>query len=64
MKANTIRVLEQCIDNGLSYGWQRAHKHTDNPSKETIMVMQGEEIINEIYEWFVMGDDDATDRMG
>lgn len=61
MKPNVMRVLEQCIDNGLKYGWQRAHKHTDEPSKETILVMQCEEIINEVYEWFEIGDSHATD---
>jgi hypothetical protein len=64
MKAKTMRVLEECIDKGLNYGWRRAHKHDDNPTQTTIMLMQSEEIINEIYEWFDMGDDNAADRMG
>lgn len=52
MKPKTINVLEMCIDTGVSLGYNRAHKHDDNPSEEVIKDKIREAIMNEIYEWF------------
>lgn len=54
MIPKTHKVLEQCIEDGLAYGWNKAHKHTDTPTAEQIQQSQLEQIFNEIYEWFDM----------
>ena len=33
MKANEYKILEECVERGVDYGYQRAFKHTDNPSE-------------------------------
>lgn len=54
MKPKLIPVLEMCIEVGLSRGWDKAHKHEDNPSQERIQDEQALAVANEIYEWFDM----------
>ena len=59
MKPKLRHVLELAIKNGIDYGWNRAHKHTDTPSEDLIKQEMEEAIWHEIYEWFDMevGDD-------
>ena len=59
MKPKLHLALELCIKNGIDYGWNRAHKHTDTPNENVIKQEMEEEIWNQIFEWFDMeaGDD-------
>ena len=52
MKPKILPVLEMCIENGLTIGYRRAFKHTDNPTEEQITNQIRESIMNELYEWF------------
>lgn len=52
MKPKFLKVLEQCIETGIELGWNRAHKHTDTPTKEQIKTAMGNAITDELYEWF------------
>ena len=52
MKPKILPVLEMCIENGLTYGYRRAFKHTDDPSEEHITNTIKESIMHELYEWF------------
>ena len=36
MKVKERAIFADCIERGISYGWNRAHKHTDTPSELTI----------------------------
>jgi hypothetical protein len=36
MKAKTREILEECIETGVIHGLERAHKHTDNPTRPLI----------------------------
>jgi hypothetical protein len=45
-------LLERCIEDGLSRGWTRAHKHTETPSEQLILDEQMNAITLEIFEWF------------
>lgn len=38
MKANYYEILQHAIETGIEYGWNRAHKHNDQPSKEFIFI--------------------------
>lgn len=53
MKVKSYAVLDHAINNGINYGWNRAHKHNDNPSAETIKEEILFAIMNEITEWFI-----------
>ena len=52
MKPNIHRILSRCIEEGLVVGYNRAHKHNDEPTSETIVDCQYTAIMNEIDEWF------------
>jgi len=56
MKANDYRLMERCIEDGLAYGWARAHKHNSNPTDAAILEEQRRYIMAEIAEWFVFED--------
>ena len=58
MRARTRIILSECIENGLRYGYSRAHKHVDQPSQETITQAMDKAIWNEIDERFTFDDDD------
>lgn len=52
MKPKFYDLLVKCIADGARLGVDRAYKHTDNPSRQTIEHEVYEAITNEIHEWF------------
>lgn len=52
MKPKLIPVLEMCIQNGISLGYNRAYKHLAEPSEDAIKEKIEQAIMSEIYEWF------------
>lgn len=59
MKPKFDAILDMCIDNGLRRGYNRAFKHNDNPSEETIIENQRNAIMDEIHEWFDIESNDV-----
>ena len=53
MKAKEYNVVEMAVRAGVEYGYNRAHKHTDSPSEETIKEAMCEAIMAEMCEWFI-----------
>jgi hypothetical protein len=35
-KIRLYPLIDETVENGVDYGWNRAHKHTDTPSEEVI----------------------------
>ena len=56
MKAKNNKLIERCVEDGIKWGLQRAHKHTDKPSMDRIAAHIHEAVIAEIYEWFSFGE--------
>lgn len=52
MKPKFDRVLDHCLETGITFGLNRAFKYEDNPSKEVIMENIMREVSNQFYEWF------------
>ena len=52
MKPNIRTILAKAIEQGIEYGWSRAHKHTDEPEPEHIREQIEQAVLNEICEWF------------
>jgi hypothetical protein len=46
------RILDLCIENGIELGWNRAHKHTDNPQDDAIKAEIAQAIWAELDEYF------------
>lgn len=52
MKANFRTLLERCIEDGLQRGYNRAHKHVDNPSRSGMIDSMDQAIWLEIDTFF------------
>ncbi len=50
VKADIYKILSRAVGEGITYGWNRAHKHTDNPNEETIKDEIERAVMNEICE--------------
>ena len=50
MKFKAYNLLERAIDEGINYGYQRAHKHTDNPTEALIKGEIYNAVMNSICE--------------
>lgn len=56
LKVNTYAVLEECIEIGINGGWNKAHKHTDDPSEEYIKEQILHYIMLQVCEKFKFND--------
>lgn len=56
MKANTYKVLARCVEEGVAWGWNRAHKYGDNPTPEALQNHIVEAVLNEVCEWMDFGE--------
>ena len=52
MTPNHRKLLTLCIETGITYGYARAHKHTDKPDDRLIHDSIEREIWNQIDEFF------------
>jgi len=52
MKPKMYNLVRECVSNGLIIGWNRAHKHDDNPTMDYIMRCLEEGIMYEFHEIF------------
>lgn len=56
LKVRTYPVLCRAVEEGVAYGWQRAHKHVDAPDAQTIEQQIVTAVVNEICEYFDFDD--------
>ena len=52
MKVDKYRVLSDCVEEGIRYGYNRSFKHTDNPSEDDIVREIENAVMNQICEYF------------
>jgi len=50
VKADTYKILSRAVEEGIAYGWVRAHKHNDQPTEETIKDELEKAVMNAICE--------------
>jgi hypothetical protein len=48
--------LCRAVEEGVAYGWRRAHKHIDTPDAATIEGQIVTAVLNEVCEYFNFGD--------
>ena len=58
MKAKTLVILEMAINVGVKRGWNRAHKHIENPNEGSIMAHLEECVMSEIHEYFTFDEEE------
>jgi hypothetical protein len=61
MKPNFRKVLEMALEEGVRYGYNRAHKHVENPTEGAIIDSIVEQVMNSLYEWFDFEDEYKDD---
>ena len=52
MKAKEYNLITQCVETGVMLGWNRAHKHEENPEPQYIRDQIESAVLNEICQWF------------
>ena len=57
MKPKFRPVLEMAIEEGVRYGYNRAHKHIDNPTEGVIIDNIVEQVMSSIDDWFNFEDE-------
>jgi hypothetical protein len=45
-------LISECVEKGAEHGYNRAHKHVDNPDKVSMVDNIHREIMNELCEYF------------
>ena len=58
MKPKLHKVLETAVEQGVSYGYQRAHKHVENPTEGAIIDSIVEQVMNSLDDWFEFGEEE------
>lgn len=58
MKPKDFKILVRCVEDGVAYGYSRAHKHTDTPTDEVVRDQIENAVIDEICEWFYFDESD------
>lgn len=51
MRARFYDIIRRAVEEGLAYGWQQAHKHTDTPTVDIIKNCIETAIMTEICEY-------------
>ena len=59
MKVRAYPVLCRAIEDGVAYGWRRAHKPLDAPDAQTIEEQIVTAVVNEICQYFDFDDPEA-----
>ena len=57
MKVRAYPVLHRAVEEGVAFGWRRAHKHTDKPDADTIEEQIVTAAVNEICGFFTFDDE-------
>jgi hypothetical protein len=52
MKPKIYPLVECCVEDGVSYGYRRAFKHTDNPPEEVVLDSIVSGVMLELSAWF------------
>lgn len=56
MKANEYKILSEAVEEGVSYGYQRAFKYSDNPTHDAIQAAIVDAVMTEICQYFLFED--------
>jgi hypothetical protein len=58
MKINFRKAITMAVDEGVSLGWNRSHKHTNNPDPASVKDAIAIAILDEIDEWVDFEDEE------
>ena len=52
MKPKFYFILEQAIEQGISRGYYKAHKHIENPSEDAVISSVQKYVMESLHEYF------------
>ena len=52
IRTNTYAVFSRAVEEGVEYGWNRAHKHTSTPDADVVKEEIEQAIMNSVCEFF------------
>lgn len=55
LRVRTYPALVRALEEGIAYGWRRAHKHTDAPGEAKIKAAIVDAVLLELSEYFDLG---------
>ena len=58
MRPKFHKILEIAVEQGVSYGYRRAHKHIENPTEGAIIDNVVEQVMNSLDEYFTFEDEE------
>ena len=61
MKIKMYQLISRAIEEGVDFGWNRAHKHSEKPEKNTVLDSIHSEVMSQICEVFDFDDEFAND---
>lgn len=56
MKAKEYELLSECVSRGVALGYERAHKHTDKPTKESLCASISKAVMLIVGDYFTFED--------
>lgn len=61
---NTYAIISRAVEEGVEYGWNRAYKYTDKPSKEVIITAIEDAVMLNLSEILIYNaeGEDADDK--
>jgi hypothetical protein len=60
MRVRAYDVFHRAVEEGISAGWRRAHKHSDSPGEDTIKDQILTEVVNAVSEYFAFDQPDDS----
>lgn len=58
MKANEYQVLQTAVDEGVSWGFARAYKYTEEPTEDQLREAIKQAVLDSICDWFKFDESD------
>jgi hypothetical protein len=58
MKFKSLPIIERALEEGINYGYMRAHKHTATPSEDTLKHEMFQSVLNALHEIITFEGDD------
>jgi hypothetical protein len=50
VRVSVYVVIQRAVEEGIAFGLNRAYKHTDSPSRDTLVENIEREVMNSLYE--------------
>jgi hypothetical protein len=56
VQVDTYKIVARAVEEGINYGWNRAHKHTETPNEQHIKQEIENAVMNSLTEIFIWPD--------